>query len=164
MGLSDCVVDAWIEAELPGAIAWARRHSISLTSLFPEKRLLRVTFVQEPSHERFFLQGRFDQYKSLPPVWDWRDETWKETGAPSFGPRPQSTPFGSSIFLSHGSKIIICAPFNRLAFSEHGGPHSDWGGPAQWITAGSDYVQATTIGDMLHAIARDFHYTTDRMG
>ena len=162
--LPDAVVDAWIECELPGAIAWAKRHGISLTSLFPQERILRVILEQGSSGERFFLQGHFGQYKALPPVWDWRDETWTEVEAISFGPRPQPTPFGSSMFLSHGNKIIICAPFNRLAFSEHGGPpHKDWSGPAQWISAGPTYVQATTIGDMLNAIVRDFNYTNDRM-
>ncbi len=161
--LPDAVVDAWIECELPGAIAWARRHGISLIPLFTGQRLLRVVLIQEPSAERFFLQGSFEQYKALPPVWEWRDKTWDETEASSLGPRPQPTPFGSSMFLSQGNKTIICAPFNRLAFSEHGGPHGDWGGPAQWISAGPTFVQATTIGEMLQAIVRDFRYTTERM-
>lgn len=162
--LPDAVVDAWIARELPGAIAWAKRHGISLTPLFPNERLLRVVLIQESSKQRFYLQGSFEQYKALPPMWDWRDETWTKTEAASLGPRPpQTTPFGSSMFLSRGNKIVICAPFNRLAFADHGGPHSDWGGAAQWISAGLDFVQANTIGEMLQAIVRDFRYTTERM-
>ena len=68
------------------------------------------------------------------------------------------------MFFRHGNRGIICAPFNRLAYNSHQGPHSDWGGPAQWMTAGPQYVHAVTIGDMLQSILRDFSFSKGRMG
>ena len=58
----------------------------------------------------------------------------------------------------------MCAPFNRLAYGAHEGPHSDWGSLAQWMTAGEGYVHAVKLGDMLSAILRDFRLSSGRMG
>lgn len=156
------VVDAALEAELEGAIAWAARHELDLIWL-PADRILRVTLVQAETQERFFLQAQCDSYKALPPMWDWRDQDWSGAPAPSLSPSSKATPFGSSMFINNKGRAIICAPFNRLAYGLHGGPHSDWGDPAQWMTAGGSHVRATSIGDMLQAILRDFRYTTGRM-
>ena len=156
------VVDAALEAELDGAMAWAMRHELDLTWV-PADRMLRVMLVQAETQERFFLQAQCDSYKALPPIWDWRDEQW--CGAPSthLSPNPKATPFGSSMFIARKGRAIICAPFNRLAYGVHDGPHSDWGDPAQWMTVGGTHVRATTLGDMLQAILRDFRYTNGRM-
>ena len=40
------------------------------------ERIIRLVLVQEDLDEKFYLQGKFDDYKALPPVWDWRDESW----------------------------------------------------------------------------------------
>ena len=76
---------------------------------------------------------------------------------------PQRSPNGSSMFIRHNGLCVICAHFNRLAYGVKGGPHSDWGDPAQWTTAGKGYIHAVTIGDMLQSILRDFNYTEGRM-
>lgn len=161
------IVDATLEAELPGTLEWARRHKVFVECLLPAERILRVVLIQPSSAKRFFLQGRFDRYKELPPVWDWRDESWTESGHPALGPKPESTVCGSSMFLSHNNdgvvQAIICAPFNRLAFKTEGGPHNDWGNPSQWMTPHPPCVYATTIGDMVQAIYRDFQYTRASM-
>jgi len=162
--LSDKIVEATLKAELPGAIEWAKRHGISVMSLLPDARVLRVVLVQETTQEEYFLQGCFDQYKELPPVWEWRDKSWAERSNTSLSPERRDTPFGPSMFLPHGNQAIICAPFNRMAFDSHGGPHKDWGEPAQWRTPRDPWVHAVTIGDMLQAILRDFRYTRTRMG
>ena len=161
--LPGTVVDAAIKSELEGAMAWAVRYGIDVTALMPTERILRMVLVREQSQERFFLQGQFDQYKALPPVWDWRDANWSDSGGLCLSPKGVNTPFGSSMFIVHKSKAVICAPFNRLAFGTHAGLHTDWGDPAQWMTAGHGHVHAVTIGDMLQSIVRDFYYTTERM-
>ena len=161
--LSDTVVEATLRAELPGAIEWAKRHGISVTSLLPDALILRVVLVQTTTKDEYFLQGSFDQYKELPPVWEWQDESWTESSSPRLSPERRDTPFGASMFLPHRNEAIICAPFNRLAFDSHGGPHRDWGDPAQWRTPRDRWVHAVTIGDMLQAIVRDFRYTRVRM-
>ena len=97
-------------------------------------------------------------------MWDWRDESWSTNDGLNLSPRPCSAPFGSSIFIQQSNKGIICAPFNLLAYGTHAGPHSDWGNPAQWMTAGPGYVYSVTIGDMLQSILRDFRFTKGRMG
>jgi hypothetical protein len=60
-----------------------------------------------------------------------------------------------SIF--HGSGVI-CAPFNRLAYGEHGGPHGDWGGPLSWLNV-RGHVRATALADMLALIIAHLNYS-----
>ena len=156
------VVEAAIAAELDGTRAWAKRYGLDLAWNSAE-RILRVTLVQANTQEPFFLQGQFDNYKALPPIWDWRDGTWSNPSTLPASPKPGTTPFGSPMFICHNNKAIICAPFNLLAYGTHGGPHSNWGDPAQWMTAGGNYVRATIIGDMLQAILRDFRFTAGHM-
>lgn len=162
--LPPVVTDAAIESELPGALAWAQRHQIALDTRLLAERIIRAVLVRQDTEEKFYLQGRFDNYKALPPAWDWWNENWSEADGLHLSPSPESTPFGSSMFFRHGNRGVICAPFNRLAYDAHHGPHSDWGGPAQWITAGPQYIHAVTIGDMLHSILRDFRFSKGRMG
>ena len=135
--LPETVVDAAIKSELKGAMAWAARYGIDITTLMPTDRILRIVLVQEKSQERFFLQGQFDQYKALPPVWDWYDANWSNNGGPCLSPKGVNTPFGGSMFIAHNGKAVICAPFNRLAFGTHAGPHTNWVEPVQWMTTGA---------------------------
>lgn len=156
------VTDAAIASELPAAIAWAQRHCLELDTKLLTERIIRVVLVQEEEAEQFYLQGRFDDYKALPPIWDWRDENWSKSNEPNLSPRPHDNPLGS-MFIQHKNSSIICSHFNRLAFGTNDGPHSDWGHPAQWMTAGAGYIHAVTIGDMLQSILRDFRFTKGRM-
>ena len=162
--LPEAVVEAAIEDELDAAVAWAKRYGIEFTALMPVEKIVRADLIQKNSQERFFLQGQFDQYKALPPLWSWRDSNWSGEGGRSLSPKGVNTPFGSSMFILHKGRAIICAPFSRSAFGDHDGPHRNWGGATQWTTVASGYVHAVTIGDMLQAILRDFRYTTERMG
>ena len=161
--LPPAVTDAAIDGELPGAVAWAKRHDIAMDTRSLANRILRAVFVHPVEGEKFYLQGVFDDYKALPPIWEWRDEAWSSPGALRLSPNPGESPFGSPMFIRHGAGAIICAPFNRLAFGVHGGPHSDWENPAQWTTAGRGHVYAVTIGDMLNLIWRDFLHSKGRM-
>ena len=145
-------------------MAWAKRHQIVMTTRMPEERIIRVVLVQENSAEEFYLQGQFDQYKELPPVWDWRDADWSDNGGTRLSPHPHNNPLGRSMFIEYKKKPVICAHFNRLAFKTHDGPHANWGTPAQWMSARKGDVYAVTIGDMLQSILRDFHCTEGRMG
>ena len=161
--LPSAVTDAAIAGELPGAQAWAARQGVALDTSLIGQRVLRVVLVQDNGAATFYLQGIFDDYRELPPAWDWWDATWSTNEGRHLSPQPSTTPFGSSMFLRQSSRGIICAPFNRLAYGTSGGPHGDWGNPAQWLTAGIGYVYAATIGDMLQAVLRDFRLTAGRM-
>lgn len=67
----------------------------------------------------FYLLVDCDQYKAMPPSWCWSNADGSILEAPT------DTPMGSGYLHSHG---VICAPWNRLAYSTQGprGPHSDW--------------------------------------
>ena len=160
--LPDHVTVAAFASELEPAREWAKREQCQLECNLPEK-VLRVTLVRDDSAERFYLRGRFDEYKALPPIWEWCDANWSNAGDRGLSPDAAQTSHGSSMFLNHRGAAIICAPFNRLAYADHGGPHKNWGKLTHWMTVNRDVIYAVTIGDMLHAIARDFRYTSGRM-
>ena len=159
----DGVTVAAMAGELEAARAWAERQGVQLDCDLPSK-LVRAVLIQQDSGHHFFLQGQFDGYKAIPPVWQWCDSSWSEPGKHRWSPEPAETPYGSSMFISTGGTAVICAPFNRLAYRVQGGPHGDWGELIHWMTAGQGYVRSVTIADMLHSIQRDFGYTKGRMG
>jgi len=161
--LPNRVTDAALLNEIEAAQEWASRERVRLEVL-PPQRLVRAVFTRGCSSEQFFLQGQFDGYKELPPVWQWCDSDWSGGGNRQLSPEAAPTPYGSSIFLDNGRNAIVCTPFNRLAFSSCGGPHGDWGELSHWMSAGQGYVYAVTIADMLDVVARDFRYTSRRMG
>lgn len=149
-----------VEHEMSAAYAWAERHGIKIhwdsTTLN-----LRVWLVQPETSEQFFLLGSFDGYREIPPAWIFSDSSWSQSNVKRNYPSPSIPGLcGSSIFHSSG---LICAPFNRLAYAAHRGPHADWGDLVGWLSAGSMWVNATTIGDMLQVILRDFRLTRGRM-
>ena len=152
-----------VEDELGGAMAWAERRAVPLTWK-PKLLEIRATFTQPESHELFYLRGRVDDYKVLPPTWTFTDQSWLADPAPAFFPKLAQSPYGASMFITYRGPVI-CAPFNRLAYAEHQGPHADWSGPSSWLTAGApDQVRAHFLGDMLQLIFRDFVHSRGRMG
>ena len=68
----------------------------------------------------FVLRVVCDKYPGFPPAFHWCDP---ETGALG---QPKNTPAANGGFF-HG-KGVICAPWNRLAYSSEDarGPHGDW--------------------------------------
>ena len=155
-----------VDAELPGAQAWALRHDVGLTWL-PDALTLRTALVQPGSGQSFYLRGIFTEYRELPPLWTFCDEKWETAEAQRWFPNPPGgqSQFGASVLIQHGTKGVICAHFNRLAYADAGiaGPHGDWGGPAQWLSVRSGQTVATTLGEMLAVIYRDFQLTNGRM-
>lgn len=150
-----------LDDELPGAQAWAGRHGVLLTWK-PEELELRAIFVQPETNESFFLRGEFGNYRAIAPAWTFTDAAWSAAPVQHLFPRPATPPSGgASVFHS---KPVICAPFNRLAYKEHEGPHQDWDGPANWLTAGQpNEVKAHHLGDMLAVIHQHFVFTRGRM-
>jgi hypothetical protein len=149
--------------ELCGAHAWGGRNGVPIEWKI-ETLELRVTFTQPHTQQKFFLRGLFDDYKELPPALTFCTPDWECGDDRSHFPKPQQGGrFGASIFINHRGRPVICVPFNRLAYSQNGGPHGDWGDPAQWQTAAAGQAHATTIGDMLQLIFRDLNLTNGRM-
>lgn len=148
-----------VEDELVAARFWAKRHNLELTWL-PKSLEIRCVLTQPNTGNQFFLHGDAENYKEEPPAWTFRGSSWQGgTNRHDYPGQIVGAP-GSTIFHSKG---VLCAPFNRLAFKRNGGPHGDWGTPAQWMSAQGNYVQAHTIGDMLAVIYRDFQYSTGRL-
>ena len=159
------VTDVAIADELPGAVAWATRRQIVMDTRSIPVRTLRLVLVQPNTNEKFYLQGTFEDYRAYPPQWQWYDNSWSSTDSSRLSPKPGRRPssLGASMFIHHNGKGLICAPFNRLAYGAHEGPHSDWGSLAQWMTAGKGFVRAVKLGDMLSSILRDFLLSSGRM-
>jgi hypothetical protein len=106
------------------------------------------------------LEGVFDDYRALPPAWRFTQPASEELPRSAW-PQPGNVPgIGSSVFHTNP---VICAPFNLLAYNDHGGPHSDWGGPANWLALRPDLVRATSVGEMLSVIALHLHYSPGRL-
>jgi hypothetical protein len=153
----------YLDDELPGAQAWAERRHAPLTWV-PEILELRATLMQPETRELFYLRGRFDEYRELPPMWTFTDKEWTAAPVLALFPKVSSTPYGSPLFITSTHGPVICAPFNRLAYAAHGGPHADWT-LAAWLTAGATgQVRADSVGDMLSIIYRDFMLVRGRMG
>jgi hypothetical protein len=75
--------------------------------------------------EPYLLEGVFDDYRALPPTWRFLDPR----DGRDIGPAAYPQPLGPSVLHGQG---LICAHFSRMAYSEHGGPHANWNGPAAW--------------------------------
>jgi hypothetical protein len=143
------VTEAVMAAEMPAITAWADRHGWEIT-YDPTTLKGRVLLAHPklPGHPVTFNFDATGYPDRQPPAW-WCGETGN---APTEYPRPTATPRlgmpDGSIF--HG-KPCICAPWNRLAYGIHGGPHPDWA-MSSWKTAGDGYTQAHTIADMLSSL------------
>jgi len=156
-------VRAVVEEELVAARAWASRNAVGLEWI-PDALELRMTLSQLATAEDFFFRGRFDDYQAIAPHWQCVSGAWAGGDVLSDYPKPQEGLPRPSIYLVHAvagvRTPVICAPFNRLAYSEHKGPHGDWGAPANWLAARQGHVRATTIPDMLSVI--QLHFLTTR--
>lgn len=99
------------------------------------------------------LHGDLAGYRAQPPAWRWTTGEPHHTTVIAI---PGQLPGGiSSMFHDNGT---ICAPFNRLAYKEHNGPHNDWGGPLAWLSVRGQ-VSATVLGEMLAQIVLHLKYS-----
>lgn len=150
---------AIVEDELEGVRAWAERHGVPI-EWHPETFELRLVLTQPSSGELFYLRGRFDDYPEVAPAWTFCSPEWADEGKRFFPARASGPARMGTVMHPNG---VICAPFNRLAYAAHGGPHKNWGGPAQWITPKRKAVFATKIGDMVQRIMHDVRRGDGRM-
>jgi len=153
MQVSKDVTIAVVEGELPAAQAYTSRHGWRL-DWQPEHLTLFADGHHPADKSPMRWKGDVNNYRALPPIWSCFHGEMKENELvwkPRF-PKGGALPGGAaSIFHSSG---VICAPFNRLAYTEHSGPHSDWGGSANWLNVRGK-VRATTLAEMLAQIVVD---------
>ena len=154
------IVLAYLDQEIPAAIAWAKE-----TGLTPEWNPADLSFSlrlhgrgENDTVEDYLLVGTFEDYRVEPPTWRFLDH---RSGA-NIG--PAAYPLGEwpngSIFHGNG---LICAPWSRDAYGDRDGPHANWGAATQWQTVGREYVQADTIPDMLARINAELGRSPRRM-
>lgn len=148
------------EEELPGAKEWARHHGVQL-EWDPAMLEVRAIFRHHATEELYYLLGRFDGYRVMPPWWNFCDPSWGSPGEKKNYPAPGSSPEGKSSIFHRNP--VICAPFNRLAFKSEGGPHQNWGNLENWLKIKQEGVRASTLGDMLAVIDRDLCVSPGRM-
>jgi hypothetical protein len=156
-------VRASVTAELTAARAWAERHRYELDWL-DESMELRLR-LDGPNAEPYLLVGTFEDYPTLPPTWRFvHPMTGERIGRAAYPSPANPYPRGSPLVIDSGLEgAVICAHFNRLAFTEEGGPHGDWGPLANWQNPGaSSYTFAVTIPDMLARIALDVRDSNGR--
>jgi hypothetical protein len=137
---------ATVESELPGLRGYADRRGWRVD--WRPGELVIVLDGTHPKGNPVRLRTEVDGYKALPPAWRFvspLDGTPGKQHFPAPGPSPGG---GASIFIKDA---FICAPFNRLAYTGHGGPHGDWGGAANWLAV-KQHVFAHTLGEMLAII------------
>lgn len=164
---SASVAQARVEEELPLARAWAERQDLELS--WDEKDLkLRLPLEgpgpEEGETEQYLLIGDFTDYKALPPSWRFvHPETEEDIGAAAYPLPGPNHPRGSPLFIDGQNGGVICAPFNRLAFSVEGGPHGDWGNLTSWQNAGvASQARGQTLVEMLAAIYLDVCHSRGR--
>lgn len=153
-----------LELELLGAEAWATAHGWALEA---DPNALRVqVHLQHPRDRgQLLLTGEFDDYKALPPAWRFVDPETREPTPASFprgGPFPQDSALAGKGSIFHDQRVI-CAPWNRLAYAKHAGPHGDWGEPVGWLNVRGDMPRATTVGQMLAVVYTHLRASPTRM-
>ncbi len=136
---------ACVEVELGAARAWAERHGWTL-DWNAEDLLLRLGQSHPATGESVELIGHTDGYRAIPPKWQFVRTGSLEAARSAFPAAGPST-LGS---LFHPN-ALICAPWNRLAYSVNGGPHDNWSGPEAWLQVNEGTV-AHSIPDMLAII------------
>lgn len=157
--LPPAVTRAVLEHELSGAEAWAGRHGWSLR--YDEgKLLLEARFPHPVDGGELCLRTDFNGYKVVPPAWWFVDAATGESHKAAWPAGGRLPGISGTIFHP---QPVICAPFNRLAYTEHQGPHGDWNGPVAWLSVNGAPVRATTIGAMMSVIDSHLSVSPGRM-
>ena len=156
--VSKRVTQILVESEARIVDSWAKRNGWTVNI-----DLNRLEIAAEVPHPKdnspLFLHGELSGYRAIPPAWRFVDESGNVTKAafPAPGPVVNGK---SSIF--HGN-VVICAPFNRLAYKVAGGPHEDWGEWTGWFVVTGDFAKAYTLTEMLSIINVHLEFSPGRM-
>jgi hypothetical protein len=154
MSVPKNVTIAVVEDELPAAQAYAQRHGWGLTWL--RDQLVLLADGRHPADKTALrLHAALEDYRAFPPAWS----CFQQDGNGAFQrrfPKGGALPQGAGSLFHPGG--VLCAPFNRLAYKEHSGPHADWGGLANWLKV-RGHVRATVLAEMLAQIILHLNYS-----
>jgi hypothetical protein len=160
------VTEAVMVDEMPAITAWAQRNGWIVT--FDKTALKGRAEVQHPKMNRtivfwFDVEGYPDRQ---PPAWWCGGDGESVSKAPADYPHPPltATPAGSPVGSIFHMNQVICAPWNRLAYGLHGGPHGDWASLAAWRTNAPGNTQANEIVDMLSQLALHLSFSDGMQG
>ena len=148
MSNTNKVTIAIVDDELTGLRHYVERHGWQI-EWYPERLHLVFLGNHPKDNAPVKILADVNHYRELPPAWSFEktsnDGRDKPFPISSRGPNRKSSVF-------HGSHCI-CAHFNRLAYSENNGPHSDWGGARNWLQIDrAGQVYATKIAEMFAII------------
>lgn len=141
------ITEAVIAEEQAAITAWAARHGWDV-----ELDLATATATAKALHpvtgKSVLFSADLSGYPAQAPAWWCGSSPSDRAGYPA----PMAAPVpGLQGSIFHPNPVI-CAPWNRLAYAVHGGPHGDWGTPTDWRRAAPTSTQAHTIADMLAAL------------
>lgn len=141
------VTHAVMAVELAAITAWAARRGWEVEVDFEHGTVAAKT-THPKTKTVIVFHADLDGYPAIPPAWTCRNEDGVVSLAafPRAGQRPGVS---GSIFHSNN---VICAPWNRLAYAAHAGPHTDWVDLTAWKSVATEYTQAQTIADMLNTL------------
>jgi hypothetical protein len=149
------ITEAVMADELPAITAWADRNGWTLS--YDPSTLRGRAAAEHPQSAGQSVVFWFDVAgypNKQPPAWwcggDGTSVSRYQADYPRPAQAPPPGPPNGSIFHPN---VVICAPWNRLAYSLNGGPHGDWSVLAAWKSYGVGYTQAHTIADMLSTLA-----------
>ena len=118
--------------------------------IVPDFELLTVVVTMHAHNgDRYIIEAQCDDYKAVPPLFEFIDPDTGERGTRHAYPRTTDSFF-------HDSGPCICAPFSRKAYRAvvATGPHGDWQfGDWQTSTANNvHWANASKLGDMFGLI------------
>ena len=147
MSVPVTVTRATVGSELASAVVWANRQGWAIHWDANALRLRATT--NHPIADRLIeVTAALEGYRALPPAWRFVVPGSDESPKAAW-PAPGSQPgLPGSIFHPHP---CICAPWNRLAYREHSGPHGDWAMTSWWSIPG-ELTKANHLADMLDQI------------
>lgn len=142
---------ALFQQESAAVAACAGRWDWTVT-INVEQLALRAEMTHPVTGTPLLLVADATNYRSLPPAWRFvhGDGRVSPSAFPAAG--------GSSIFHPHP---VICAPWNRLAYTAHDGPHADWD-ERNWLNV-TGYTRATTLADMAAIIRTNLQQSPGMM-
>lgn len=146
--VSPTVTRAVMADESLAITAWGVRRDWKI-QIDDSELVLRAQTIHPQSKVPIVFHANLEGYPAMPPAWTCQD--LDGAVSPAVFPAP-GTRQGVTGSIFHPG-LIICAPWNRLAYSIHGGPHNDWTDLSQWRTVGAGTTQAHTLADMLTTIA-----------
>jgi hypothetical protein len=136
-----------VRGETAAVTSWAARRGWTVQVDVDALTLTAVT-THPACGVTLTFRAALDGYPALPPAWTCHNAAGESprSAYPAAGSRP-----GVSSSIFHANPVI-CAPWNRLAYAEHSGPHGDWGGQTNWKDVDTNFTRAQTLADMLAAL------------